>query len=525
MKDPTPPQSQYRPQQQQEGEQKYQRHPHHNNGNGSVHRSVGSSLHQGRPPNRDSRNNDRSHSRSRSREFYGSDHSVGRGGGRPPSNGAQEQEKDSYYGRMPADNARHGSPPRGDRHSTGSRGRGGNAQDSYYGPGKQDGDSYYSDRRTSDKRDPSRGRSRSVDDESSLVSHGSPQQSPPPPVAEEWPPSFEKEGSAFVFDTRSAMFYESLSDFFYDPKSKLYYGNRKGTYFRYDDSNDPPFVEVQKMADPSLSSSEGQNASHNTMEQVPLQPSKPHGSEASKPKIAINLKTKRLKAVKKVIVPVIGTSEVSTTTKSQKEKIADIEKWTEKQAELKQDSIGDAGVTASKSTENVRLTVKGEPICVVCRKKFPTIDKLRLHERASDLHKQNLQKLKEKQATAGKRKTPGETSTEASLVYQDRAEKRRQLHGPCTVEMLQQQRPVADDLHHHYGPPAKGEALDESHVGHKLLQKLGWKGHSGSSSEQMTTTLNGRIKSAAGGASDQQLRKDWDRIESLAGNHAPHSRR
>lgn len=324
-----------------------------------------------------------------------------------------------------------------------------------------------------------------------------------PPPTEEWPPCFDKDGSSFVFDSRSAMFYESLSDFFYDPKSKLYYGNRKGAYFRYDGAKDPPFVEVQKVSE-SAAVSSSRDGPHNTMDQVPLQSTKV-AAESSKPKIAIKLKIKMMKSSSGNKSASLGTelSTAAAVSKSHKEKIANIEKWTEKQAELKQNPIADAPTTVPDSTNKsdgeVRMTVKGEPICVVCRRKFPNIDKLRLHERASELHKQNLQKLKEKEFVGAKRKSPEETPSEASVGYQDRAEKRRQLHGPDGFGPRS-----APSFAPQHEPPSKGEALDESHVGHKMLQKMGWKG---SGNEDASSTR-----------SSDHLRKEWDRIESLAGN-------
>ena len=35
-----------------------------------------------------------------------------------------------------------------------------------------------------------------------------------------------------------------------------------------------------------------------------------------------------------------------------------------------------------------------EAICIICQRKFPSFDKLKLHEQLSALHKQNLEKLK-----------------------------------------------------------------------------------------------------------------------------------
>jgi hypothetical protein len=338
----------------------------------------------------------------------------------------------------------------------------------------------------------------------------SPETSPKP--LEDWPPCFEKDGSLFVFDTRSAMFYESLSDFFYDPKSKLYFGNRKGAYFRYDSTKDPPFVEVQKVDDAVASAS--QVGPHGTMDQIPIQATKTgvQSTESSKPKIAIKLKTKKIKSScgEKSSISVSESPMPSAMPKAHKEKIANIEKWTEMQAELKQDVVeaggpGGGNTVVSRPASDVRMTARGEPICVVCRRKFPNIDKLRLHEKASELHKQNLQKLKGKELLEPKRKSPEVAATETAAEYQDRAAKRRQLHGPPMSDVLGLR--LAANTTQHHEPSIKGEALDESHLGHKMLQKLGWKGHE---SEGGT---DGRSKSVS-----DQLRREWDRIESLAGN-------
>ncbi len=35
-----------------------------------------------------------------------------------------------------------------------------------------------------------------------------------------------------------------------------------------------------------------------------------------------------------------------------------------------------------------------EAICIICQRKFANFDKLKLHEKLSELHRQNLEKLK-----------------------------------------------------------------------------------------------------------------------------------
>jgi G-patch domain/OCRE domain/Zinc-finger double-stranded RNA-binding len=46
-----------------------------------------------------------------------------------------------------------------------------------------------------------------------------------------WPPSFETDGGAYVFQAQSGSFLEPKSQFFYCPKSKLYYSCADGVYY------------------------------------------------------------------------------------------------------------------------------------------------------------------------------------------------------------------------------------------------------------------------------------------------------
>ncbi|VEU41369.1 unnamed protein product [Pseudo-nitzschia multistriata] len=370
----------------------------------------------------------------------------------------------------------------------------------------------------------------------------------------EWPPSFQKDGSAFTFDTRSAMFYEPLSDFFYDPKSKLYYGNKKSAYFRYDVAEDPPFVQVKKMTAEEVE--EQHRGDGGGFSQEKLAVSDRASAVVSKPKIAIKLKTKKVKS-SKATANTEGSNHqpgAGTVSRAKQEQIANIGKWTEKQAELKQTEPGaDTSRTAppaprqgegtDTASPKVRTTAKGEPICLLCKRKFPDLAKLRLHERASELHKKNLQKFREKKKrqqndASAKRKPEGSEASAAGTnaapvanetVYTDRAKKRRQLHGvelcasanglPSLGRTGERKEPPPD-----LPSPAQAPGSDlfqESNVGKQMLQKLGYKFDSvppGSNppqqeQEQQTMVSDASTKPRT---TNEHLRKEWDRIEALA---------
>ena len=113
---------------------------------------------------------------------------------------------------------------------------------------------------------------------------------------------------------------------------------------------------------------------------------------AAAPKIAIKFKTKKVKSVKGAL-DAKSQQQQSSISKAKQQQIVNIGKWNEKQAELK-DTPGNDGATSCEAVNatrrKVKTTVKGEPICVLCKRKFPNLAKLRLHEQGSELHKTNL---------------------------------------------------------------------------------------------------------------------------------------
>lgn len=275
---------------------------------------------------------------------------------------------------------------------------------------------------------------------------------PPKKKRAPWPPEFETNGSKYVFDNRSEMFYEGKSDFFYDPKTKLYYGNAQQTYYQYK-SDEGKFVAVDKPKEPELQA-------------VAVPEPK---------KISIHLKTKSLKKPKKTKDPKIGD-------KAAKQHANDMVKWKERQQQQQE---------GGHKTSAIVRTAKGEPICTLCRRKFPTLEKLQYHEQMSTLHKDNLQKQLASQH-------------ERQTAYVDRAQQRRELHGgsldlPATTTTISSSTmnvPRHQQTIVTQSSQGSGDLNNDNNVGKKMLQKLGWKG--GEDTD------------------DHPMKKNWDRIEDMA---------
>lgn len=328
------------------------------------------------------------------------------------------------------------------------------------------------------------------------------------PKKTRWPPCFETHGSSFVLDTRSGMFYESVSDFFYDPKSQLYYGNLQGAYFRYD-STKRSFEAVTSAPTPesttvdSIAAGASEESSKKTSISIHLK-TKVLRSEGSSAQIAKKAKKNKPPKEKASLQDVDATVVIP-----KKQHAVDIEKWSERQQEIRSIHHPDGKRDSPKA---VPTTAKGEPICLLCRRRFPSLEKLRYHETASALHKENLA-----QATASaapEKDTPTNASSDAAesaATYVDRAEQRRQMHQYTNPEG----QPVANSLFPVEVSTATHESvdstrnLDESNIGHQMLQKLGWKTGDGL----------GRVLNAEAGVSldvPSTLEQDWDRIEALA---------
>lgn len=354
----------------------------------------------------------------------------------------------------------------------------------------------------------------------------------------EWPPSFDTEGASFIFDSRSGMFFHPPSDFFYDPKTKLYYSNKKGQYFRFvgsvggDGGEDAPipFLPVgpggggiAAAATGGGGGTEGESAAE-----------RPIGSELEpKSKIAISLKTKvpttnltakslhEAASIEKTKLKEQNMAARSKDSSLQdaptavhKKHEEDMSKWSGRAKEFR-----DENPDPSSTPRKIQTTSKGQPICLLCRRKFPTVENLEQHEKLSALHKENL--AKKAVADAANKK-------EETVSYRDRSKQRRMMYG--------------DDLtsSHSSGPSSRAEAilaqadgsrgastsgasektteivrpedtLGDTNVGNKLLQKLGWK--SGDSlGRKQDDENNERVKDDVASS----LKSDWERIESLA---------
>ena len=319
--------------------------------------------------------------------------------------------------------------------------------------------------------------------------------------------------------------------------------------------------------------------------------SAPTKNKPEKMKIAISLKNKKPVGMTKnspsmeseKAANIVDTSipetkasvALTTTPKVQKKHVADMEKWSALGREIQGEGIKDTSdadpspqpvlkkvaklVNAAPlpQTSKVTKTAKGEPICLLCRRKFASLEKLCQHERVSALHKQNLAKKTAEEARKKEgiehcsleklcqhervsalqkqnlaKKTAEEARKKEGIEhcqgdYRDRAKERRLLYGPDAPGSQSQHKEDTPSL---TGPSLEKarqvtatevvvpqECFGEANIGNKMLQKLGWKkGVCLGRKQESALSAERNDRSDV----EKKLKEDWERIESLAGGNA-----
>ena len=328
-----------------------------------------------------------------------------------------------------------------------------------------------------------------------------------------YPPPFQDSEADYIFHPSSGYFFEEISGYYYDPKSKLYYSTDQKKYYSYiqdrqhfqelDDADGMKQMPMTVNSVPQPDSGLDVVAQALKGDRKPL----PTGTQ----KISICIKqqkpTKGSKKMKRSDVPTIHQTNVVDTkqSKSVKEREAVMEKWTQRVKEQQEPSSENVMDTQRKETihhlleqNTIIRTKSGKAVCLICRRKFLTDEKLQIHQELSKLHMFHVSKLKS-----------GTTS------YVDRAHQRRSMY-KSDEEVL----PIVDStfdieapsLDHARKVDVTESAvnpetiLDSSNIGNQMLQKLGWKGGS----------LGRSGNRGDEEKSEPSIMNEWNRIEKIA---------
>ncbi|KAH3827993.1 RNA-binding protein 5-like isoform X2 [Dreissena polymorpha] len=116
----------------------------------------------------------------------------------------------------------------------------------------------------------------------------------------------------------------------------------------------------------------------------------------------------------------------------------------------------------SGALDETKLLDTNKMACLLCKRQFHSTDLLMRHSQMSDLHKQNLEKLRQSRGQS----SPGGTS---GMQYRDRAKERREKIGSQAPPAKKRPPPPAEPVEQ---PTRAG--ITEDNIGNKLLQKMGW---------------------------------------------------
>ncbi|TMW60145.1 hypothetical protein Poli38472_000187 [Pythium oligandrum] len=302
-----------------------------------------------------------------------------------------------------------------------------------------------------------------------------------------WPLPFETGGGMYLYVSEFGLYYDTDSMFYYDPQSKLYYNQFSGVYYRCPDGsrggdatfevfNPPPPVDNAQFS-PQQSTPSAQQTSAKPVKAMAISLSikdkKKPISFALKAPISLSSNTaSAFHTVEPEAVPSNGSAAAKAapigtgpTAALKKKSAMDIAKWSQRQKEAKEDSVLATGSTVTpifssvpapspvtEAATVVDVPVQA-PICLLCRRKFGSLELLRKHETLSKLHAENLAKAKQdKEITAAQHRERDEGLEERQT------KKARQSEPPAAP-----------------APEAATPAALESGIGAKMLKMMGWK--------------------------------------------------
>ncbi|XP_033647533.1 RNA-binding protein 10-like isoform X3 [Asterias rubens] len=127
------------------------------------------------------------------------------------------------------------------------------------------------------------------------------------------------------------------------------------------------------------------------------------------------------------------------------------------------------------------LTDWSKLICLLCKRQFPSKEILVKHQQFSELHKQNLDSLKQQHQESGTDMDGSETDYQ----YRDRAKERRSKFGVDAEPPKKRFRAPKPTIP--YEQPTKA-GLKEDNIGNQMLQKMGWNKGTGLGKKQQGRT-------------------------------------
>ncbi|NXY77489.1 RBM5 protein, partial [Glareola pratincola] len=259
--------------------------------------------------------------------------------------------------------------------------------------------------------------------------------------------------STYQYDESSGYYYDPVTGLYYDPNSQYYYNALTQQYLYWDGEKETYMPAAEGIT-------YQQTATTTTTKEVKEKKEKPK-SKTAQQQAAVSLNT--------VYRETAALHPVSCDLKIKDSGLRGLV------AAYSGDSDNDEDLLERMENEEEKLTDWKKMACLLCRRQFPNKDALIRHQQLSDLHKQNMDiyrrsKLSEQELEALELR-------EREMKYRDRAAERREKYGiPEPPEPKRKK--VYDAGTVNYEQPTK-DGLDNSNIGNKMLQAMGWREGSG----------------------------------------------
>ncbi|NXN25097.1 RBM5 protein, partial [Nycticryphes semicollaris] len=271
--------------------------------------------------------------------------------------------------------------------------------------------------------------------------------------------------STYQYDESSGYYYDPVTGLYYDPNSQYYYNALTQQYLYWDGEKETYMPAAEGVT-------YQQTATTTTTKEVKEKKEKPK-SKTAQQQAAVSLNTVYRETA--ALHPLFRELSEQTTLHFRL-----LKTWSAGQrrglvAAYSGDSDNDEDLLERMENEEEKLTDWKKMACLLCRRQFPNKDALIRHQQLSDLHKQNMDiyrrsKLSEQELEALELR-------EREMKYRDRAAERREKYGiPEPPEPKRKK--VYDAGTVNYEQPTK-DGLDNSNIGNKMLQAMGWREGSG----------------------------------------------
>ncbi|NXJ64699.1 RBM5 protein, partial [Rostratula benghalensis] len=300
--------------------------------------------------------------------------------------------------------------------------------------------------------------------------------------------------STYQYDESSGYYYDPVTGLYYDPNSQYYYNALTQQYLYWDGEKETYMpaaegVTYQQTATTTTTkevkekkekpkSKTAQQALWRAEERWTLHRRNAYGilpGPVGQAAVSLNTVYRETAALHPVSCDLCGELSEQTTLHFRL-----LKTWSAGQrrglvAAYSGDSDNDEDLLERMENEEEKLTDWKKMACLLCRRQFPNKDALIRHQQLSDLHKQNMDiyrrsKLSEQELEALELR-------EREMKYRDRAAERREKYGiPEPPEPKRKK--VYDAGTVNYEQPTK-DGLDNSNIGNKMLQAMGWREGSG----------------------------------------------